>query len=47
VHSGDHRCASIDAFAGTVYGVTRTIYDVNIVVDPSNEHIQITDLHTD
>lgn len=45
-HCGVHRCASIDAFAGTVCGVTRTIYDVNIVVDPSNEHIRITDLHT-
>lgn len=30
----------IGAFAGTVYGVNRTTYDIDIVVDLSEEHIQ-------
>jgi len=30
----------IGAFAGVVYGVTRTTYDIDIVVDLNEEHIQ-------
>lgn len=30
----------IGAFAGTVYGVNRTTYDIDIVVDLSEEHVQ-------
>ncbi|MCS6844374.1 MAG: hypothetical protein NZ528_08665 [Caldilineales bacterium] len=32
--------AIVGAFAGAVYGVTRTTYDIDIVVDLSEEHIQ-------
>lgn len=30
----------IGAFAGTVYGINRTTYDIDIVVDLSEEHVQ-------
>jgi hypothetical protein len=30
----------IGAFAGTVYGVNRTTYDIDIVVDLSDDHVQ-------
>lgn len=30
----------IGAFAGTVYGINRTTYDIDIVVDLSDEHVQ-------
>ena len=30
----------IGAFAGTVYGINRTTYDIDIVVDMSDEHVQ-------
>jgi hypothetical protein len=33
----------IGAFAGNVYGITRTTYDIDIVVDLSEEHIQAMD----
>jgi hypothetical protein len=32
--------AIIGAFAGTVYGINRTTYDIDIVVDLSDEHVQ-------
>ena len=30
----------IGAFAGTIYGITRVTYDIDIVVDLSERHIQ-------
>jgi hypothetical protein len=30
----------IGAFAGTIYGITRVTYDIDIVVDLADEHIE-------
>jgi hypothetical protein len=37
--------AIIGAFAATVYGITRTTYDIDIVVDLSEQHVQALVAH--